>query len=195
MKKRVVSIVALVLSVLMLSGCSALQTALQRLKGELVGESYTIYSYDNFGNQTFSLSGDHIAMEAELDEAGEISSYVDITVDGEPWQHVGGTLLFLQDGVDVITDFQIPEEMETDKSSMGLVAADKFVNHYKNMFGDEKVILLSSQTGTPICLLQGDDVYTTIPADLPKTTLVNIDDKMVYIHRGNVDIFSADLFE
>ena len=48
--------------------------------------------------------------------------------------------------------------------------------------------------GTPIGLFQGNDCYTEIPADLPKTTLINIDGKMVYVHRANVDIIPAELF-
>ena len=50
------------------------------------------------------------------------------------------------------------------------------------------------QNGTPIGLFQGNDCYTEIPADLPKTTLINIDGKMVYVHRANVDIIPAELF-
>lgn len=42
--------------------------------------------------------------------------------------------------------------------------------------------------------LQGDNCYIEIPDDLPKTTLVNIDGKMVYIHRGDVDIMPAGMF-
>ena len=60
--------------------------------------------------------------------------------------------------------------------------------------GKEYVVLVSSQNGTPIGLFQGNDCYTEIPADLPKTTLINIDGKMVYVHRANVDIIPAELF-
>ena len=45
-----------------------------------------------------------------------------------------------------------------------------------------------------IGLFQGNDCYCEIPADLPKTTLINIDGKMVYVHRANVDIIPAELF-
>ena len=44
-------------------------------------------------------------------------------------------------------------------------------------------------------LFQGDSCYTEIPGDLPKTTLVSIDGKLVYVHRANVDIIPASLFE
>lgn len=178
-----------------LTGCgNAFTTALSKLKGELIGNDYTITSYDNYGNLTFTVYGDRIAMDCELDESGEPSSYIDITIDGQEWQHVGGTLVFAQEGVDMITDFQTPTDMEVAGGDVGLISVDRFVNDYRNKFGKKLVVLVSSQNGTPIGLFQGNDCYTEIPADLPKTTLVNIDGKMLYVHRANVDIIPADMF-
>lgn len=107
---------------------------------------------------------------------------------------MGSTLVFAQKGVDLITDFQLPEDMESTGSSTGLMAVDRKINHYANLIGKKLVVLVSSQNGTPIGLFQGDDCYIEIPADLPKTTLVGIDGKMVYVHRANVDIIPAELF-
>ena len=75
-----------------------------------------------------------------------------------------------------------------------VMAVDRKINHYANLIGKKLVVLVSSQNGTPIGLFQGDDCYIEIPADLPKTTLINIDGKMVYVHRANVDIIPAELF-
>ena len=50
------------------------------------------------------------------------------------------------------------------------------------------------ETRTIIGLFQGDSCYTEIPGDLPKTTLINIDGKLVYVHRANVDLIPASLF-
>ena len=104
------------------------------------------------------------------------------------------TLVFAQKGVDMITDFEVPTDMENSGSSTGLMAVDRKINSYANLFGKKLVVLVSSQNGTPIGLFQGDDCYIEIPADLPKTTLVGIDGKMVYVHRANVDIIPAELF-
>ena len=71
---------------------------------------------------------------------------------------------------------------------------DRVVNHYKNLFGKKSVVIVSSQNGTPIGLFQGDNCYKDIPSDLPKTTRINIDGKMVYVHRADVDIMPADMF-
>ena len=197
MKKRfTVSAIALCMAI-SLCGCGAavMERIIGELKGELVGNDYQVFEYDNFGNQVLQVSGNKIAMSAEVDSAGEPTSYIDITVDGYDWMHVGSTLVFAQNGVDMITDFQIPETIETDRGgSLGLIAADRFVNSYKNLFGKSQVVLVSSQTGTPIGLFQGDNCNVSIPSNLPKTTLVSIDGKLVYVHRANVDIMPTAMF-
>ena len=197
MKKRfTISAIALCMAI-SLCGCGAavMERIIGELKGELVGNDYQVFEYDNFGNQVLQVSGNKIAMSAEVDSAGEPTSYIDITVDGYDWMHVGSTLVSAQNGVDMITDFQMPETIETDRDgSLGLIAADRFVNSYKNLFGKSQVVLVSSQTGTPIGLFQGDNCNVSIPSNLPKTTLVSIDGKLVYVHRANVDIMPTAMF-
>ena len=179
----------------LLAGCAAVSSFFSQLKGELFGNDYTISQYDDFGNLVFTIHGDKVTMDCELDENGEVSSYIDITIDGKSWKHVGSTLVFAQEGVDLITDFQLPEDMRSDSSSTGLMEVDRRINEYANLFGKELVVVVSSQNGTPIGLFQGNDCYTEIPGDLPKTTLIHIDGKLVYVHRANVDILPASLFQ
>ena len=195
MKKRNIAIIlTAVLLCAALTGCAAISSFFGSLTGELFGKDYDIRQYDDFGNLVFTVHGDRVTMDCELDEYGEVSSYIDITIDGQSWKHVGSTLVFAQKGVDMITDFQIPEDMENSGSSTGLMAIDRKINHYANLFGKKLVVLVSSQNGTPIGLFQGDSCYTEIPGDLPKTTLIHIDGKRVYVHRANVDIIPASLF-
>lgn len=189
----VILLVALLIGVL--SGCAGLSNLVSTLKGELWGNDYTIYQYDNFGSPILKVTGDKVTLSGELNSSGELSSYIDITIDGYEWLHVGGTLVFAQNGVDVITDFQMPENITTSgDTSTGLMAADRYINHYRNLFGKKSVIIISSQTGAPVCLLQGDSVYTEVPGNLPKTTRLNIDGKAVYVHRANVDIMPVAMF-
>ena len=196
MKKRVITIcIACVLLCSVLTGCASLGSWFQSLKGELIGNSYQIWEYDNFGNRILTLTGDKIALEGGVDDYGESTSYIDITVDGKEWNHVGGTLVFAQEGADMITDFQIPSDIESTSGSTGLIAVDRVINSYKNEFGKARVVVVYSQTGAPICMFQGDDCYTEVPADLPKTTKIYIDGNLVYVHRANIDIFDAALFK
>ncbi len=197
MKKKVlfISLVCVVMCGL-LTSCASLGSWFQTLKGELVGNSYQIWEYDNFGNKILTLTGDKIALEGDYDEMGElVSSYVNITVDGKEWNHVGGTLVFAQTGANMITDFQIPSDIESTSGSTGLMAVDRVINSYKNEFGKARVVVVYSQTGAPICMFQGDDCYTEVPENLPKTTKIYIDGSLVYVHRANIDIFDAALFK
>ena len=193
-RKKLLALIALVL-VIALTGCAAIQGYFNKLTGSLFGKGYTITQYDDYGNLVFTVHGDKVTMDCETDEDGEVTSYIDITIDGDSWKHVGSTLVFAQKGVDLITDFQLPADMDSTGHSTGLMAVDRKINHYANLIGKDLVVLVSSQNGTPICLFQGDDCSIEIPADLPKTTLVHIDGKMVYVHRANVDIIPAELLE
>ena len=196
--KKYQKMMALALAVLLalsMTGCASLSAFFNTLKGELFGNGYQIRQYDDFGNLVFTVHGDRVTMHCELDENGEVSSYIDITIDGKSWHHVGSTLVFAQEGVDMITDFQLPTQMEGGSGSTGLMAVDRTINNYANLMGKKLVVLVSSQNGTPIGLFQGDSCYTEIPGDLPKTTLINIDGKLVYVHRANVDILPASLFK
>lgn len=192
--KWIAVILSLAVLVMTFSGCAALGAYINKLKGELFGNGYKIQQFDDFGNLVFTVYGDKVTMDCELDEYGEITSYVDITIDGQSWKHVGSTLVFAQDGVDMITDFQLPEGMENENGGTGLMSADRVINEYANLFGKKLVVVISSQNGTPLGLFQGDNCYVEIPGDLPKTTLISIDGKLVYVHRANVDIIPAELF-
>ena len=187
-------ILCLAMLVMTFSGCAALGAYINKLKGELFGNDYRIQQFDDFGNLVFTVYGDKVTMDCELDEYGEVSSYVDITIDGQSWKHVGSTLVFAQNGVDMITDFQLPEGMENETGGTGLMSADRVINEYANLFGKKLVVIVSSQNGTPIGLFQGNNCYVEIPGDLPKTTLISIDGKLVYVHRANVDIIPASMF-
>ncbi len=197
-QKAVGSIVLIVLSVFVLgtmTGCESMKSWVQSLKGELIGNSYQIWEYDNFGNKILTASGDKIALECDYDENGELSSYVNITIDGHEWNHVGNTLVFAQQGVDMITDFQVPENIGNENDSSGLIAVDRIINNYKNQLGKECAVIVFSQTGAPICMFQGDSCYSEVPGDLPKTTKLSIDGKLVYVHRANIDIIPVDLID
>lgn len=192
--KWIALLLCLTVLVMSISGCAALGAYISKLKGELFGNDYKIQQFDDFGNLVFTVYGDKVTMDCELDENGEISSYVDITIDGQSWKHVGSTLVFAQNGVDMITDFQLPEGLENEGGGTGLMSADRVINEYANLFGKKLVVIVSSQNGTPIGLFQGNNCYTEIPGDLPKTTLISIDGKLVYVHRANVDIIPASMF-
>ena len=187
--------VSVVCLCLLLSGCSMFQSALNDIKGNLVGNGYTIYTYDNYGSEVMETSGDKISItgnaveSTSYDENGsvvrgyELSSVITITVDGKEIESCGDTCIFEQADIDSNTHGQI-----SDNTSVA-----RFINKYKNMFGKGRIVVIKSQLGQPIAAYSGDKVYWKIPDNLPKMTKLMIDGKALYIHRANFQIIDKEL--
>lgn len=208
MKKRIISIIAIVTMLFSLSGCSMLESTINNIKGNLVGNGYDIYTYDNYGEKVLETSGDKISITGNeiettsYDSDGsritgyDLSSVITITVDGEEIQSCGDTCIFVQDGLNAEVDFtQEVIDSQTDGSLDENTAIARFVNRYKNMFGKSRVAVIKSQLGQPITAYSGDDVYWEIPDDLPKMTKLMIDGKALYIHRANFQIIDKSLLD
>jgi len=58
-----------------------------------------------------------------------------------------------------------------------------------------RLVIIQSQLGNPICVFSGNDVSWDIPKNLPKTTMVTIDGKVLYIHRANFSIVDMELID
>ena len=208
MKKRVISIITIVVMLFSLSGCSMLESKINDLKGNLVGNGYDIYTYDNYGDKVLETSGDKISITGNKTETTsydsdgskitgyDLSSVITITIDGDEIQSCGDTCIFVQDGLDEEVDFtQEVIDSQTDGSLDENTAIARFINRYKNMFGKSRVVVIKSQLGQPITAYSGDDVYWEIPDDLPKMTKLMIDGKALYIHRANFQIIDKTLLD
>lgn len=208
MRKRIISILAVSTILFSLSGCSMLESAVNDIKGNLVGNGYDIYTYDNYGDLVLTTSGDKISISGNKTETTsydsdgstitnyEMSSVITITIDGDEIQSCGDTCIFEQDGLDAEVDFtQEVIDSQTDGTFGENTAIARFVNQYKNMFGKSRVVVVKSQLGQPITAYSGDDVYWEIPDDLPKMTKLMIDGKALYIHRANFQIIDKSLLD
>ena len=176
------------ISIFVVSGCAKLASAINDIKGSLIGNQYTIYTYDNFGNLVLETSGKKIDIAGNpvkttsYDENGkvitgyELSSVITITIDGNEIESCGDTCIFVQKGLTPDVDFTT----ETIKSSSGIfdiTSISAKLNQYKNKFGKARVVVIKSQLGNPIMAFSGDSVYWEIPEDLPKMTKLMIDGK------------------
>lgn len=208
MRKRIISILAIVTLLFSLSGCSMLESAVNDIKGNLVGNGYDIYTYDNYGDLVLTTGGDKISISGNKTETTsydsdgstitnyEMSSVITITIDGGEIQSCGDTCIFEQDGLDAEVDFtQKVIDSQTDGSLDENTSISRFVNQYENMFGKSRVVVIKSQLGQPITAYSGDDVYWEIPDDLPKMTKLMIDGKALYIHRANFQIIDKTLLD
>lgn len=194
------------ISIFVVSGCAKLASAINDIKGSLIGNQYTIYTYDNFGNLVLETSGKKIDIAGNpvkttsYEENGkvitgyELSSVITITIDGNEIESCGDTCIFVQKGLTPDVDFTT----ETIKSSSGIfdiTSISAKLNQYKNKFGKARVVVIKSQLGNPIMAFSGDSVYWEIPEDLPKMTKLMIDGKALYIHRANFQIVDKELIE
>lgn len=199
--KKVLLVLACCLT---LSGCSIIKEATQQIKGELIGQSFTVNSYDNNGNLISQLTGDSIGMETyseqsfldSLEDQPVESSVIQITIDHQEVLSVGNTIIFEEKGINRITDFGSEDALIHDSSDgLNYMPWDKIANKWKNNIGKSRMIMVSSQLGVPIAIYEGNQVRVTIPNDLPKTTRITIDGKSLYVHRANYQIIDMDLLK
>lgn len=204
--RKTVAIIFCVIMMTILSGCAALDSAINDFKGNLVGNDYTITTYDNYGNNVMTTTGDKINITGNkvettsYDEDGnivqkyELSSVITINIDGKEIQNCGDTCIFAQGGLKPEAEFK---QEDIYSKSTGKLSDNTYisgiVNSYKNQFGKSRVVVIKSQLGQPIIAYSGDKVYWELPADLPKMTKLMIDGKALYIHRANFQIIDKDL--
>ena len=182
-------------------GCAKLNDWIGKIKGDLIGQHFTISTYDGYGNKTLTIDGKKVTVgllqnSENFDKKTDAfkSEVLEVTINGNQMFQVGNTTIFAEDGVDMVKDYQLPENIEVNKGG-GLVSIDRFVNKIKNDIGKKKTIIVSSQMGIPIGVYQGNDVFVTVPEDLPKMTRLNIDGKALYIHRANYTILDSNMIK
>lgn len=202
-KKLKLAILVGIISILIVSGigCAKLNDWIGKIKGDLVGQHFTISTYDDYGNKTLTIDGKKVSVgllqnSENFDKKTDAfkSEVLEVTINGNQMFQVGNTTIFAEDGVDMVKDYQLPQNIEINKGG-GLVSIDRFVNKIKNDIGKKKTIIISSQMGIPIGVYQGNDVFVTVPEDLPKMTRLNIDGKALYIHRANYTILDSNMIK
>ena len=205
-KKRIFAVLLSVILVVVLTGCSKLGSIINEIHGSLIGNNYTVYTYDNYGNQTLKTSGKKISITGNkietvsYDSDGravtgyDLSSVITITIDGKEIESCGDTCVFVQKGLEPEVDFSLDEVNSNGGNGItGNAALARVLNRYKNDFGKSRVVVIKSQLGQPIAAFSGDNVYWEIPDDLPKMTKLMVDGKALYIHRANYQIIDKDL--
>lgn len=189
-----------------LTGCAANDDYMNDVKGNLSGNSYTIYTYDNYGQKVMTTTGDKINIAGNktkskgYDSEGnettsyDVSSVITILIDGKEIESCGDTCIFEQKGLKPEVDFT---QEDITSHSTGKISENAYiagiVNYYKNYFGKSRVVVIKSQLGQTIAAYSGDEVFWKIPDDLPKMTKLMIDGKALYIHRANFQIIDKEL--
>lgn len=207
--KRIKALLATIICICVitgLTGCAANDDYMNDVKGNLSGNSYTIYTYDNYGQKVMTTTGDKINIAGNktkskgYDSDGnettsyDVSSVITILIDGKEIESCGDTCIFEQKGLKPEVDFT---QEDITSHSTGKISENTYiagiVNYYKNYFGKSRVVVIKSQLGQPIAAYSGDEVFWKIPDDLPKMTKLMIDGKALYIHRANFQIIDKEL--
>ena len=207
--KRIKVLLAIIICICIitgLTGCAANDDYMNDVKGNLSGNSYTIYTYDNYGQKVMTTTGDKINISGNktkskgYDSEGnettsyDVSSVITILIDGKEIESCGDTCIFEQKGLKPEVDFT---QEDIISHSTGKISDNTYiagiVNYYKNYFGKSRVVVIKSQLGQPIAAYSGDEVFWKIPDDLPKMTKLMIDGKALYIHRANFQIIDKEL--
>lgn len=177
--------------------------------------------YDNGGEQWLTAKGTWFTIkpnkvkEYSYDSDGSwisqwtMSSIMSVYIDNKEIESCGSTVLIYDTGLEKF-DCVLPENDVTSSAGYGAYIDSpndlQFKDYwtvdwwwYSNQtkWGDAKprIVIIQSQDGSPICCFKGDEVTWEVSRNLPKTTELNIDGHMVYVHRANFAIIDTNIFE
>lgn len=186
---------SVLLSVLMLalvfSGCTKLKSSVKDLKSETFGLARDFHVYDDFGNETMKVSGKSTDMQPS-----EVSNVILITIDGSSWQHVGSSMIVVEDTIiNLIDNYELSSTIDTSDNIRTLTSLDRNINKFKSNFtGLKRVIVVKNQAGVIIGIYEGNNVLVEESA-LPNSTKILIDNKRMVIYRCDYEIFEADMLK
>ena len=161
--KKIITVLLSCIMLISLTGCAMFESKINDIKGNLVGNGYTIDTFDNYGKRVMTTTGDKINIQGNpvettsYDSDGsiitgyELSSVITITIDGQEIESCGDTCIFTQKGLEPNVDFT-QEDIESNdngKLSNNTYIAN-IINKYKNYFGKSRVVVIKSQLGQPI---------------------------------------------
>lgn len=190
---------------------------------EGISLTYTADFYDNSGGRWLSVEGKSFSISPNKvktyswDSDGswissyEMSSVMSIEIDGNRIESCGSTVIFADSrlekcDIDFNEEISTAQSADTSEDSSISQPTDIRVDDWyriqrwwmgqKNLNSGNRgarLVIIQSQLGNPICVYSGDDVTWDIPKNLPKTTMVTIDGKVLYIHRANFSIVDMGL--
>lgn len=191
--------------------------------GEPVKISYVAEFYDNYGAQWLSVEGTSFNIEPNKvkeyaynsngtwESSWTTSSVVSITIDDQHIESCGSTVLFYDTRLTPL-EIDIPKEITSSTGDSATIKTpydgyswsnDRWGLMYwywqtekqANSTPASRVVVIQSQNGDPICMFTGEEVTWSVSRNLPKTTELVIDGKVVYIHRSNFSIIDTSIFK
>lgn len=191
--------------------------------GEPVKISYVAEFYDNYGAQWLSVEGTSFNIEPNKvkeyaynsngtwESSWTTSSVMSITIDNQHIESCGSTVLFYDTRLTPL-EIDIPKEITSSTGDSATIKTpydgyswsnDRWGLMYwywqtekqANSTPASRVVVIQSQNGDPICMFTGEEVTWSVSRNLPKTTELVIDGKVVYIHRSNFSIIDTSILK
>lgn len=207
------------------TGCGSLDSstvvATQTATEESVKLSFVAEFYDNHGLNWLNVEGSHFdikpnkvkqygySSDGAWDYWYETSSIVSVDIDGQNIETCGSTVIFYDTRLEKL-EIELPKDVDVSglQNEASITTPRDLrgqeywtlnwwwdTKNLENRNHGKRMVIIQSQEGDPICMFTGDDVYWDIPKNLPKTTELCIDGKMLYIHRANFAIVDMEVFE
>lgn len=201
MKNRLLIIMTSIF-ILSLNGCNLLSNELGKMKELLKGREAIIQTYDEESNIIDRIEGKSISIGADKkfelrDSEGnttEKSSVIGIIVGGKAIAHVGSSLILYEKGLrNVFEEYGKTVDVKNFDRSVPFV--NRMINDMKNITtGEDKVILIRSQSGKPLATFIGKDV-SYFATDIDKSTGFLIDGKYLFVYRCDYTIYDLSLLK
>ena len=186
---RALTLVTFLATGLSLTGCGMLDQFTAKFKNSFLGNGGKLTVYDAWGNNTLTLNQVSVSIGVLKD-----SEVLDLQVDGKQVLHVGSTMVFAEQGLAALQDFDYEYlKRVTGENKPTYIPLERNLNAFQNRLGKKRVVVVKSQMGIAVGIYEGNTVAVSVPANLPKTTLVTIDGKALYIHRADYEVFDAEL--
>jgi len=184
-------LISVLMIVLVLTGCTQFKSSVKDLKAETFGLARDFHVYDDFGNETMTISGKSTDMQAS-----EVENVLLITIDGSSWQHVGSSMIVVENTIENLVDeYELNTEIDTTDNLNTFTSLDRNINKFKSNFtGLKRVIVIKNQAGVIVGIYEGNNVLVEESA-LPSSTKILIDNKRMTIYRCDFEIFEAKMLK
>lgn len=201
MRKKLM-LAVLLIAVLALSGCNLLSNELGKMKEALKGREAIIQTYDEESNIIDRIEGKSISVGADgkfdlTDSEGnttEKSSVMGFTVGGQAVTHVGSSLIMYEKGLTNVFE-EYAQTVDITNLDRSVPFVNRMIHDMKNITtGEDKVILIRSQSGKPLATFVGNDV-SYFATDVDKSTGFLIDGKYLFIYRCDYTVYDQSLLE
>ena len=221
--KGIILLTAIIAIIVLCTGCGDIDTTTHMAPAaEDEGEklSFVAEFYDNEGENWLNVEGTRFDIAPNkvkmygYDSSGswtywyETSSVVSVDIDGNNIETCGSTVIFYDTQLQKLP-IEIPKDITLSEGDSASITSpddlrwrDNWTLNWwwmsKDLENDNigsRVVIIQSQEGDPICMFTGDEVYWEVSRNLPKTTEICIDGRMVYVHRANYAIIDTNVIQ